>query len=148
MSGGFEKRPGGANLVQHSRDPGGSLSPGKRTLTEQLFDSGPQVQRKAGGAAASEPAELHRAAEAGVSGSGAPLPHADRIQASFGPDHDVSSIRAHVGGAAALATEQMGADAYATGNSVAFSASPSLHTAAHEAAHVMQQRGGVQLLGG
>jgi hypothetical protein len=114
-----------------------------------LFDShGAQVQRKADGAARSDPAELHRAAQAGVAGSAAPLPYADRVQASFGPDHDVSSIRAHVGGAAAVAAEQMGAEAYATGSSVAFSAAPSLHTAAHEAAHVMQQRGGVQLLGG
>jgi hypothetical protein len=149
MSGGFERRPGGADLVQHGREAGGALSPGKRTLTEQLFDSsGPPVQRKAGGAAASDPAELHRAAEAGVSGPAAPLPHADRIQASFGPEHDVSSIQAHVGGAAALATDRMGAEAYASGNSVAFGAAPSLHTAAHEAAHVMQQRSGVQLLGG
>jgi LysM repeat protein len=31
---------------------------------------------------------------------------------------------------------------------VAFAGAPSLHTAAHEAAHVVQQRGGVQLLGG
>ncbi|HZJ68368.1 MAG TPA: hypothetical protein VFD36_32930, partial [Kofleriaceae bacterium] len=38
---------------------------------------------------------------------------------------------------------------YATGSTVAFaSPSPSLHTAAHEAAHVVQQRGGVQLAGG
>lgn len=42
----------------------------------------------------------------------------------------------------------MNAEAYATGNHVAFGAVPSLHTAAHEAAHVMQQRSGVQLLGG
>ncbi len=42
----------------------------------------------------------------------------------------------------------MGAEAYATGNSVAFKESPSLHTAAHEAAHVVQQRNGVSLKGG
>ena len=30
---------------------------------------------------------------------------------------------------------------------MAFASSPSLHTAAHEAAHVVQQRGGVQLKG-
>lgn len=42
----------------------------------------------------------------------------------------------------------MGAEAYATGNDVAFRASPDLHTAAHEAAHVVQQRGSVQLAGG
>jgi hypothetical protein len=42
----------------------------------------------------------------------------------------------------------MGAEAYATGSSVAFTGAPDLHTAAHEAAHVVQQRGGVQLKGG
>jgi hypothetical protein len=42
----------------------------------------------------------------------------------------------------------MGAEAYATGDHVAFAGAPSLHTAAHEAAHVVQQRGGVQLKGG
>lgn len=42
----------------------------------------------------------------------------------------------------------MGARAYATGNQVAFAASPDLHLAAHEAAHVVQQRGGIQLSGG
>ncbi len=42
----------------------------------------------------------------------------------------------------------MGASAYATGNQVAFAGQPDLHTAAHEAAHFVQQRQGVQLYGG
>ena len=42
----------------------------------------------------------------------------------------------------------MGAQAYATGNSVAFGQQPDLHTAAHEVAHVVQQRNGVSLSGG
>jgi hypothetical protein len=43
----------------------------------------------------------------------------------------------------------MGAGAsYTTGNHVAFREQPDLHTAAHEAAHVVQQRAGVQLKGG
>jgi hypothetical protein len=42
----------------------------------------------------------------------------------------------------------MGAQGYATGSHVAFRGSPDLHTAAHEAAHTVQQRGGVQLAGG
>lgn len=82
------------------------------------------------------------AAERGVSGSGGPLPHADAIQISFGR-HDVSSIRAHVGGLAAGASRAIGATAYALGSSVAFSSTPDLHLAAHEAAHVVQQRAGV-----
>ena len=35
--------------------------------------------------------------------------------------------------------------AYTVGSKVAFKNSPSLHTAAHEAAHVVQQRKGVSL---
>ncbi|MEL6182949.1 MAG: DUF4157 domain-containing protein, partial [Myxococcota bacterium] len=93
-------------------------------------------------------AQIRQAAQAGISGTGGPLPHIEAIQNSFGR-HDVSGVRAHVGGAAAQASEAMGAEAYATGNDVAFKSAPSLHTAAHEAAHVVQQRSGkVQLKGG
>lgn len=48
----------------------------------------------------------------------------------------------------AAAAYGMGAEAFATGDRVAFAGSPDLHTAAHEAAHVVQQRAGVQLKGG
>jgi hypothetical protein len=90
---------------------------------------------------------VHAAAERGVAGPGTTLPHGDKIQAAFGP-HDVSGIQAHVDGSAADACGAMGASAYATGNQVAFAGQPDLHTAAHEAAHVVQQRQGVQLYGG
>ncbi len=42
----------------------------------------------------------------------------------------------------------MGAAAYAQGDRIAFKSQPDLHTAAHEAAHVVQQRRGVQLQNG
>jgi hypothetical protein len=42
----------------------------------------------------------------------------------------------------------MGAEAFTSGNHVAFAGTPSLHTAAHEAAHVVQQRAGIHLKGG
>jgi len=86
-------------------------------------------------------------AASGVAGSGQPLPHLAAIQQSFG-EHDVRGVSAHVGGAAAQASQTLGAEAYATGNSVAFRSAPSLHTAAHEAAHIVQQRQGVELPGG
>jgi hypothetical protein len=86
-------------------------------------------------------------AAAGVVGAGGPLPHLDAIQRSFG-GHDVSSIESFTGGAAAEAADAIGAEAYATGNKVAFASAPSLFVAAHEAAHVVQQRASVQLLGG
>jgi hypothetical protein len=89
-------------------------------------------------------AERVRAAAAvGVTGVGQALPHLATIQASFGPAHDLSEVRAHVGGAAADAATSIGATAYATGRDVAFAAEPDLHTAAHEAAHVVQQQAGV-----
>jgi hypothetical protein len=90
---------------------------------------------------------IHAAAERGVASAGGPLPHGEAIQRSFGR-HDISDVRAHIGDAAAEASQAMGAEAFASGNDVAFSRTPSLHTAAHEAAHVVQQRGGVQLKGG
>ncbi len=83
----------------------------------------------------------------GVSGSGTSLPFLEQIQTSFGR-HDVRTVQAYTGGAAAEANAAIGAQAYATGNAVAFGGTPDLHTAAHEAAHVVQQRGGVQLAGG
>lgn len=104
------------------------------------------VQHKEGGEGASTE-RVHSAAQRGVSGASQPLPHLAEIQQSFGA-HDVSGVRAHVGGAASEAAGAMGANAYATGDSVAFASSPDLHLAAHEAAHVVQQRGGVQLKGG
>lgn len=88
-----------------------------------------------------------RAAALGVRGPGGPLPHLERIQAAFGR-YDVSGIVAHTDESARLGARAMRAEAFASGNHVAFARPPSLHTAAHEAAHVVQQRGTVQLAGG
>ena len=106
------------------------------------------VQRAGGGAAGEDPARTQAIAAEGVAGSGGALPYLDTIQRSFGPAHDVGGIEAHVGGPAATAASAIGAEAYATGTRVAFGSSPDLHTAAHEAAHVVQQRAGVHLRGG
>lgn len=116
---------------------------GKQTLTSGL-EAAP-VQRHAAGTTAG--ADVHQAAAHGTRGPATTLPHLDVIQRSFG-SHDVGHIQAHVGGEAAEGTSAMGADAFAMGEHVAFARQPDLHTAAHEAAHVVQQRGGVQLKGG
>lgn len=100
------------------------------------------------GEAGDEAGSVHKAAAEGTSDSGGQLPYLDRIQASFGPQHDVSGVQAHSGVQAKVAAKSMGAEAFAVGEHVAFGGAPSLHTAAHEAAHVVQQRGGVQLKGG
>jgi hypothetical protein len=91
----------------------------------------------------SDPAAVQATAAQGIAGGGDPLPHRDIIQRAFG-HHDVGAVQAHVGGEAATASRAIGAEAYATGSHVAFARAPSLHTAAH----VVQQRGGVQLKGG
>jgi len=144
MAGGFERKPGGSSLVEVPSSLGSvnAPGPGKQTLTGQLAP----VQLRAAGAAAS-PADVHEAAQSGLQGSAQALPHLDAIQQSFGP-HDVGGIRAFVGGPATDASRAMGAQAYATGDATAFASAPDLHTAAHEAAHVVQQRAGVQLSGG
>ena len=105
------------------------------------------IQRKAASSALDPGDPVHAAAEHGISGSSSPLPHADEIQRSFGR-HDVAGIKAHTDGAAAAGAAAMGAQAFASGNHVAFAGTPDLHTVAHEAAHVIQQRRGVQLKGG
>lgn len=114
-------------------------------LREELGGSNP-VNRKAAGTASAR--SIGVTASQGVSGTGGKLPHFDRIQSSFGPSHDLSGVQAHVGGKAARAAADIGAEAYATGNAVAFASAPDLHTAAHEAAHVVQQRAGVSLTEG
>lgn len=93
------------------------------------------------------PDEVRAAAARGIAGPGSRLPHLDRIQAAFG-DHDVTDVKAHLDGAARGAARAIGAVAYATGGHVAFEDAPDLRTAAHEAAHVIQQRSGVRLSSG
>ncbi len=108
------------------------------------------VQRRVGDVqlrADAEAEQVHVAAAHGVSGSGGALPHGETIAQSFGT-YDLSNVTAHTDAAAAEGSAAMGAEAYATGSDIAFSGAPDLHTAAHEAAHVVQQRSGVSLSGG
>lgn len=119
------------------------------TRRAQASDMRRGLQRRASGAAAAtaDPGEAAREASRREGGPGRRLPHLATIQRAFG-GHELGGIRAFVGGAHGEAARAMGAEAYATGDEVAFERAPSLHTAAHEAAHVVQQRAGVQLLGG
>jgi hypothetical protein len=149
--------------------PAASPGPGKQTLTAQLDaaidptagsahrpagtavgvptphdTASPIVQQRA---ARAPEADVHAAAAHGTRDSATALPHRAQIQQAFGR-HDVGHIQAHIGGAAAEGAAAMGATAFAVGHRVAFGEAPDLHTAAHEAAHVVQQRAGVQLRGG
>jgi hypothetical protein len=102
------------------------------------------IQRKARDSSDAE--TIQAAAARGVETPPASLPHRDALEAGFG--QDLSAVTAHVGGDAAATAGAMGAEAYATGDHVVLPESPSLHTTAHEVAHVLQQRDGVSLLGG
>jgi hypothetical protein len=103
--------------------------------------------QKTTAAAASAAETIHEAARLGTGGASGRLPHLGAIQRSFGA-HDLSGVAAHTDGAAAAGARAIGAAAYTIGSHVAFASPPSLWTAAHEAAHVIQQRGGVRLPGG
>jgi hypothetical protein len=128
-------------------NPSGGLV---ESLRERFGAAGAQrliQRRKTRPPKAESEAEIQAAANRGVSGAAGSLPHLDAIQKSFGK-HDVSHVKAHGDQAAAEGAEAMGAEAFASDDRVAFASAPSLHTAAHEAAHVVQQRAGVQLKGG
>jgi hypothetical protein len=92
-------------------------------------------------------ARARAAASEGVRAAAEPLPHLAEIQRAFGR-FDVTGVRAQVGGGAADAIADLGGEAYAFGDRVAFASAPDLFMAAHEAAHVVQQRAGVHVDGG
>ncbi len=94
------------------------------------------------------PHAIHQHAIAGVQGHGTKLPYYEKIQRAF-PQHDLSTIQTFTGSSAKIACNNINAKAYATKNSIAFdNAHPDLHTVAHEAVHLLQQREGVQLNNG
>ena len=132
------RAPGRHSAVE---SPGAApIAPGRCTLTQHLV-----VQRREEAAASED--QIHAAAARGTATPPSPLPHADRLQRLFGR-HDISGIEAHVGAEATASAGAMGARAYAAGNHVVLGDRHDLFTVAHEAAHVVQQRGGVQLTGG
>jgi hypothetical protein len=118
---------------------------GKRSLLDAAFRA-QAVQKRSAAAPAPEPDEVHAAADAGVATPTTGLPYRDQLETSFG--QDLSGVQAHVGGDAAASAGAMGAEAYAAGDHVVLPASPGLDVVAHEVAHVLQQRDGVQLHGG
>jgi len=64
-------------------------------------------------------------------------PYKEEIARAFGR-HDISNVKAHTGNSADESSGSLGTHAYTTGNNVSFKSSPDLHTAAHEAVHVVQ----------
>jgi hypothetical protein len=86
---------------------------------------------------------IHAAAARGIATPWSALPHAGAIQRSFGR-HDVSSIQAHVGGAAAEAAAEIGADAYTMGNHVVLGKRTDLFTASCEGREGSQEHQGAR----
>ncbi|MFT3694855.1 MAG: DUF4157 domain-containing protein [Kofleriaceae bacterium] len=125
-------RSGGAIPPVQMAAGGGAAGVAQVSASDRAFEDEDRAQAMAGQATA---------------GSGAKLPFADKIQAAFGR-HDISGIRAHTDQNAQKGASAMGAQAFASGNDVVLNGNQDLHTVAHEAAHVVQQRGGVQLKGG
>jgi Domain of unknown function (DUF4157) len=117
---------------------------GNRAVARMLDASVQRAEERPG-----EPSDdaVRAAAAEGVATPSVALPFLGRIQESFGR-HAIGHVQAHVGAPATEAAHAMGARAYATGAHVVFAGTPELRTAAHEAAHVVQQEGGVQLAGG
>jgi hypothetical protein len=119
-------------------------SAGKQSRSARRYGTAAVQQSATPAAPALDPFAVLAAARQGTSGTPEKLSFLEPIQASFGR-HDVSNVEQYTDDRAAAANQQMGAKAFATGDAVAFAGAPDLHTAAHEAAHVVQQRGGVQL---
>ena len=105
----------------------------------QLAAAGPP------GGGGGDPSGFHDTAMSGLSGSGGGLPHLDSIQSSFG-HHDVTGVTAHTDSAAKSANLDLNARGFALGDQVALGKSD-LFTTAHEAAHTVQQKGGLSLKG-
>ena len=84
----------------------------------------------------------HLVAQTATSGVARSLPYLDRIQQSFGA-HDISQIRMFDDAPARRGAAFLGARAFTYGDAIATGTPLDLHTAAHEAAHVVQQRAGL-----
>lgn len=89
------------------------------------------------------PRDSYFAARRGLRDAKDPLPFRQEIQAAFGEAHDLSGVRAGLGGAADDATRRLGTSGFTEGERVALRGTPDLRTVAHEAAHVIQQRAGL-----
>ncbi len=125
--------------ADQQRNTVAELSP---TVQRKLHPASPSMQQQDDASAS-----IHQAAHIGIYTPATRLPYAEQIQQAFGY-HDVSHIQAHIGESATQSATAINAAAYATGSHVVFAGTPDLHTAAHEAAHIVQQQSGLHLAGG
>ena len=92
--------------------------------------------------------DIHALALQGFQDTPQGFPFKAQIQQAFGPKHDIGGLRAYTGPAARAANTELGSDAYHKGGQVAFSNTPTLENAAHEATHYVQNLDATRLQGG
>lgn len=78
-------------------------------------------------------------AQSGMQSPSSPLPFMGQLESAFKP-HDISGIQAHMGSAAKKSAEGLNSAAFAANEHIVFGRQPDLFTAAHEVAHVVDQR--------
>lgn len=133
-----------------SRSSGGSADRGARgvalappAIGVDRIDEG-LVQLKRREEPAFQPTTVDGAAARGLSAPATTLPHLAALEQSFGRHGQLlAQVRSYVGGAVEATARALGATAFTRGDVVGFAAPPDLRTAAHEAAHVIQQRGSI-----
>jgi len=125
--------------VAQQREPSASDQASDQAAAQRM--SAVQLKRASDGEA---DVEDQAVAREGLGGSATAFPHKERIEASFGR---AIPAQARVGGQAAEAADELGAHAFTMGRQVGFAGQPDLHTAAHEAAHTIQQGSAVRLKG-
>lgn len=76
------------------------------------------------------------------------IPFRGEIESSFGSGYSLEAVQALSGPAIESAAGRLGAVAFTQGDVMGFAQPPTLHDAAHEAAHIFQQRHGLSLFDG
>lgn len=131
------RRPGskaGGGSVQRSY----GAAPGKGRPSDRVY--GPAVQRAAARPPQETEAQVVSSADRGLSGGSGQVPYQGEMERSFGVSF--AEVESHAGPQAQDACAEIGANAYARGNQVAFASdSPDRGLVAHELTHVVQQSG-------
>ena len=92
--------------------------------------------------------DVHTLALQGFQDTPRAFPFQAQIQRAFGPRHNIGGLTAYTGPAARTANAGLDSVAYHKGGQVAFGNTPTLESAAHEAAHYVQNLDASQLQGG
>lgn len=116
----------------------------RRVSPRSVSLPGPVQMHAAPGGAVADGGAVRAAAAKGIATPGRALPHRATLQRAFGR-HRIDGLKAHI---SPEACDAMGARAYATGRHLVFAGQPTVREVAHEAAHALQQRGGLRLPGG